>query len=116
MAASALLHSLMLSPEPANAQVPSHSRALSLSQALEAAVGASEAVRIAQAEVTRATADITRARSARFPQVVASGSYTRTLRTQFSSLGDTADEPPPADCVPFTAQPGLPLDDRIPLI
>ncbi|MGE3957767.1 MAG: TolC family protein [Vicinamibacterales bacterium] len=116
VAASALLHSLMLSPEPANGQVPSHSRALSLSQALEAAVGASEAVRIAQAEVTRATADITRARSARFPQVVASGSYTRTLRTQFSSLGDTADEPPPADCVPFTAQPGLPLDERIPLI
>jgi outer membrane protein len=76
-----------MSPD-ASRRDPTAQRAggLSLADAVRIAVGKSEAVRIAQAGITRARGQVAEARAAWFPQLSASAGYTRTLQTQYSAL------------------------------
>lgn len=81
--------------------------ALSLAEALRIAEGRSETVRIAQAGVLRARGQQYQARSQLLPQIYGSGSYTRTLRSQFQGLGGTATTPPPPQYGPDTVPHNL---------
>ena len=89
---------------------------LSLEQALEIAERESEAVGLARSDLAQAEGERRRARSAYFPQLTGSASYTRTLRSQFSALqgedGGPA-TPAPAECEPFAPRPGLPVEERL---
>ncbi|HEV8631495.1 MAG TPA: TolC family protein, partial [Thermoanaerobaculia bacterium] len=61
-------------------------RSLTLAESLGLAEQAGEGVRIARAEVTRAETQRRQARSERFPQLDATGSYTRTLHSEFQDV------------------------------
>jgi outer membrane protein TolC len=89
---------------------------LSLGEALEIAERESESVGIAQSDLSRAEGERRRARSAYFPQLTGSASYTRTLRSQFSALqGDNggSSAPVPEECDAFLPRPGLPVEERL---
>ena len=79
-------------------------RSISLDEAVRIAESQSEAIRIARAGVQRAEGQQYQARSLRLPQLNGSASYTRTLASQFSSVGGgtpvdtTKPAPPPAPC------------------
>ena len=89
-------------------------RALSLEEALRIGPRTSESVGIARAGIARARGQQRQARSELFPQLTGVASYTRTLRSQFSAFaGDSAGGPPPPECRTFTADPTLPLAERI---
>ncbi|MGH9420840.1 MAG: TolC family protein, partial [Thermoanaerobaculia bacterium] len=64
---------------------------VSLDDAVKMAEAQSEAVGIARAGVMRTEGQKLQARSQYFPQVAASGGYTRTLKSQYSGFGGTAD-------------------------
>jgi outer membrane protein len=100
-------------PAAARAQVPSlptvtttgTPRAISLDEAVRVAESQSEQIRIARAGVQRAQGQQYQARSLRFPQLNGSAGYTRTLASQFSSVGGstpavdtTKPVAPPAPC------------------
>ena len=76
-------------------------RALSLAEALQLAEGAAETIRAAEADVARAEAQRRQARSELFPQLGATGSYSRTLHSEFEDVsldfggegGDLSDLP-----------------------
>jgi outer membrane protein len=76
---AALLAALVPPPGPGE-------RALSLAEALQLAEQGAETLRIAGAEVARAAGERRQARSQRFPQLFGSGSYTRTLASEFEDL------------------------------
>ncbi len=61
--------------------------ALSLDEAVRMAENQSEAVRIARAGVQRSEGTQLQARSQLFPQIFGTGSYTRTLKSQYSGSG-----------------------------
>jgi len=82
---------------PAAAQ---QAREVSLEEALRIAQTQSEAVRIAQAGVTRARGQQMQARSQYLPQVSGTLGYTRTLATQFSALASGSDPVPPPNVPP----------------
>ncbi len=90
-------------------------RPLSLVEALDIAERESESVGIAQSDLARAEGERRRARSSYFPQLTGSASYTRTLRSQFSTLqgeeGPSA--PAPEECDAFVPRPGLPVEERL---
>ncbi len=93
---------------------------LSLSDALQRADSASEAVGIARAGVRGADGRVQQARSGWLPQLAGSVLYTRTLETQFAALQEGGDsgssEPPPpspVNCIRFTPDPSLPFDQRV---
>jgi outer membrane protein TolC len=91
-------------------------RPLSLSEALEIAERESESVGLAQSDLASAEGARRQARSAYFPQLTGSASYTRTLRSQFSALqgedgGPSA--PVPEECDAFVPRPGLPVEERL---
>lgn len=90
-------------------------RPLTLEEALTLARPASEAIGIAAAAARRADADHRQARSGLFPQLTASASYERLLKSQFSSFGEGngSGEPAPEDCEAFTPDPTLPIDQRL---
>jgi outer membrane protein len=103
----------ILLPAVAGAQVPSlptvrttgTARAISLDEAVRLAESQSEQVRIARAGIQRAQGQQYQARSQRLPQINGSASYTRTLASQFSSVGGstpavdtTKPVAPPAPC------------------
>lgn len=78
---------------PLRAQGP---RTLSLEDALRLSQSQSEALRIAQAGVTRAQGQQMQARAQYLPQVNGTAGYTRTLATQFSVFqGGTSPQPGP---------------------
>lgn len=78
----------------AAAQTP---RPLSLEDALRLSQAQSEALRIAEAGVTRARGQQLQARAQYLPQLSGTAGYTRTLATQFSALsGGDAPAPPPS--------------------
>jgi len=95
---------LALGPATLPAQ---QSRPLSLEEALRLAESQSEAVRIAEAGVTRARGQQMQAQSQQLPQVAASLTYTRTLASQFEALADAGPPEPPA------GTPLAPPDDGI---
>lgn len=109
---------LVLGAVPLGAQTP-QARPLTLAEALDAAASTSEQVTIARAGVTRARGDILRARAARLPQFNGSASYSRTLASQFEGFGGAGTDTtaPPAFCRgDFTADPTLPMDERLRLL
>jgi hypothetical protein len=108
---SALLS--LIVPVDAQTQVPTfptqttvaQTLPLTLEEAVRTAESQSEAIRIARAGVQRAQGQQYQARSQRFPQLNGSASYTRTLASQFSSIGGSAPAvdttkpaPPPSPC------------------
>ncbi len=97
--------------QPSPATPPPDAAALSLDDAIRLAEGKNEQVAIAQAGVERAQAGEIRARSQLLPQVFASGSYDRTLATEFASEFSTPTLPP--GCGPYSANPNAPIADRV---
>lgn len=83
---------------------------LTLDAAVRMAEEKSEQIAIAQFGVARATADQQRARSERLPQVAASASYDRTLKSEFSGIFSGSSEPA---CDPFALDASRPLDARV---
>ena len=83
--------------------------ALSLDAAVRMAESQSEAVRIARAGVQRSQGTQLQARSQLFPQISGTGSYTRTLKSQFSGsgIGGTT------DTTTAPAAPAPPCDDYL---
>lgn len=81
----------LMDPAPPTAGVP-----VSLDEALARAAEGAETVRIAGAGVERAEGLRRQARSARWPQLFSTGSYTRTLASEFEDLaldfGDGGEE------------------------
>ena len=92
--------------------------ALSLDDAVKMAEGQSEAVRIARAGIQRASGQQLQARSQLLPQIYGSGSYTRTLKSQYSGSGigsvDTTTGPtsPPGPCEDYI-RPDASIAERI---
>ena len=82
---------------------------LTLDVALRLAAEHSESVDIARAGESRAGAEVRRAASQRLPQVSFTGSYSRTLASEFSSAFDSAGP----ICDPFFVDPTKPLADRV---
>jgi outer membrane protein len=96
-------------PQPAtNASQPG-AVALSLDAAVRMAEAQSEAVRIARAGVQRSQGTQLQARSQLFPQISGTGSYTRTLKSQYSGsgIGGTT------DTTTAPASPAPPCDDYL---
>ena len=92
-------------------------RSLSLDEALAIATATSEELAIARAGVRRASANVDRTESQRKPQVNASGSYQRSLASQFEGLGGGDQPEVPPECVgPFTPDPALPLEERVSIL
>jgi outer membrane protein TolC len=82
---------------------------LTLADAIRMAKEKSEAIEIARAGESRADADIERASSQKLPQVNFTGSYTRTLASEFSS----AFEESGPICAPLDVDRTQPLEDRV---
>ena len=87
---------------------PAGAVTLSLDDAVRMAESQSEAVRIARAGVQRSEGQKIQARSQYFPQVYGSGSYTRTLKSQYSGLGGST-----APDTTKPASPAPPCDDYL---
>ena len=100
---------------PASAQQAAAAKPLSLVEALEIAERESESVGIARGDLARAEGERRQARSAYYPQLAGSASYTRTLRSQFSALqdGDGPAAPVPEECASFAPRPGLSVEERL---
>lgn len=91
--------------------VPAGVRPLTLDQALDLAVGASEQVAIARAGAERARAGERRAESEFRPQLDGVASYERTLASEFDGIFDGgADE---EACNPLLANPSASLTERV---
>jgi outer membrane protein len=107
---------LLWLPVRAQAQQPAldgPARALSLEQALDLAVPASDAVSIARADVTRADGEVKRARADLLPQLSGTASYTRTLKSQFNTGGGQVDTTATTSCTRFTADPAQTIGERV---
>ena len=108
-----LIATPLAAQRPAGDTVPPH-RPLSLEQALQLSGPASEAVGIARAAVLRARGQQIQARSEFFPQITGTASYTRTLKSQFSTGSISSDTTSaPASCPAFLPDPLLPISDRV---
>lgn len=83
---------------------------LPLDEAVSRAVGQSEEVRLAQADVDEAQTRVTQAKAAGLPQVNAGGNYSRTFRSGVSQ--NNLDFNLPAE-LRFNPNPTLPLADRV---
>jgi outer membrane protein len=86
---------------------PVTTRRLALDEAIRLAEAQSEALAIARAGVLRARGQHLQARSQQLPQLSASGSYARTLKSQFEAFADDgqAAGPPP---LPQLCAPEIP--------
>jgi outer membrane protein TolC len=98
---------------------PAGAVTLSLDDAVKMAEGQSEAVRIARAGLQRAQGQKIQARSQFLPQIYGSGSYTRTLKSQYSGSGltsavDTTTPAAPAPpCDDYLLDPSASVADRL---
>ncbi|MEP6904944.1 MAG: TolC family protein [Gemmatimonadales bacterium] len=88
-----------VSPTTAGAQTATP---LSLEEAVRVGESHSEAVGIARAGVQRSSGQQLQAKSQYLPQIFGSGSYTRTLKSQYSGFGSSA----PKDTTTSTSPPG----------
>jgi len=92
---------------------------LSIGDVLGLADSASENVGIARAGIEAAGGRLTQARSGWLPQLTGSASYTRTLKSQFSSFAGGGDSdstsgiPAPIDCSRYRPYPGLSVAERL---
>lgn len=100
---------------PALAQSAGEPRVLSLEEALQLARPGSEVVGLARSAVSRAHGEQLRARSELFPQLTGSASYSRLIKSQFSSLApaDTSSASSPTRCDRFLADPSQPIGARV---
>jgi outer membrane protein TolC len=96
--------------QPEQPAAPALSEMMTLDRALEVAEMKSEPVEIARAGVSRADADIIRARSSLKPQLSASASYDRTIFSEFDNVFSNVSGP---TCAPFTLNPSASLDARV---
>jgi outer membrane protein TolC len=90
-----------LAPAIAQAQAPS---ALSFEDAVHAAERAAESIAVARAEVDRAEATVSSARSGYLPTLNGTASYQRTLATQFDNISfgpPATGEEDPTSALPF---------------
>ena len=123
---AALLAAYFIAPGTVSAQIPLAGqnqvvpRAISLEEAVRTAEAQSEEIRIARAGVQRAQGQQYQARSQRLPQLSASASYTRTLASQFSSIGGdapavdtTKPAPPPFPCDQYLRDATASTDERL---
>lgn len=78
-----VLFGILLSPAIASGQTPT---VLTLEEALRRAEAQSESMTIAAAGSSRAHADLKRTNSQRYPQINFSGSYDRTLASEFTGV------------------------------
>jgi outer membrane protein len=120
-----LLVTIALLPNEARAQTAAgqnsaQPRLLTLDEAVRTAEAQSEAIHIARAGVQRAQGQQYQARSQYLPQINASAAYTRTLASQFSSIGGTAPPvdttkplPPPAPCDQYLLGPTATTEERL---
>jgi outer membrane protein len=90
-------------------------RSLTLQEAIRVAAEQNEQVTIARAGVRRAEGEQYRARSEYFPQLFGSLSYTRTLKTEFSSVTEGSDstQANTEPCPSFNPNRLLPLSERV---
>ena len=104
---------------PAAATSPAQAAApLSLEEAVRRGESQSEAVHIARAGVGRSEGQQLQARSQYLPQIYGSGSYTRTLKSQYEGFGgapadtmtSTSPEPP---CDDYLRDESAPIADRL---
>ena len=90
-------------------------RRLALDEAIQLAEAQSEALTIARAGVLRARGQHLQARSQQLPQLSASGSYARTLKSQFEAFAGSSEPagppPPPPVCAPLIPPNATP-DER----
>lgn len=92
-------------------------RDLSLEDALAIAAATSEDLAIARAGVRRANANVDRTESQGKPQLNASGSYQRALRSQFEGFGSGDPPEVPPECQGgFTPDPSLPIEERVSIL
>jgi len=83
-------------------------RRLALDEAIRLAEAQSEALAIARAGVLRARGQHLQARSQQLPQLSASGSYARTLKSQFEAFAESEPTGPPP--LPQLCAPEIPPD------
>ncbi len=88
-------------------------QALSLDQALELALPASDAVGLARADTHRADGEVKRVRADYLPQLTGTASYIRTLESQFGSSSGSGASSGPSFCNSYTAHPSLTLQERV---
>ncbi|HET7563959.1 MAG TPA: TolC family protein [Gemmatimonadaceae bacterium] len=105
-----------VAPSLLHAQDTTRTRHVSLDEAVHIAEQVSQPVAIARAGVALASGQQTVARSQILPQITGQLSYTRTLATQFASLGrstnTTPTQAPPPDCTPFADNPAWTPEQR----
>ena len=107
----------------ATAAIASQPRAagtpLSLEEAVRLGETQSEAVHIARAGVQRSEGQQLQARSQYLPQIFGSGSYTRTLKSQYSGFGGSATKDtttstaPPGPCDAYLKDASASVNDRL---
>ena len=115
--AAAQLSAQGTTPATATTQRPA-ATPLSLEEAVRRGESQSEAVHIARAGVGRSEGQQLQARSQYLPQIYGSGSYTRTLKSQYEGFGgapadtttSTAPEPP---CDDYLRDESAPIADRL---
>ena len=107
-------------PTAAPTTVVSGAIPLTLDEAIALAEQQSEAIGIARASVTRARGEVYRARSQYLPQLNGTARYSRTLASEFESLGGSAPAPdptappvPPGPCDAYILDPTATPDERI---
>ncbi len=103
------------SATPALSQTGGEPRPLTLEEALQLAKPGSEVLGLARSAVNRSRGEQLRARSELFPQLSGSASYSRLIKSQFSSLAttDTSASASPTSCNKFLADPSLPIGARV---
>lgn len=100
---------LLAAPAEAAAQTPD-TLCLSLTQAVERALGKSEEIATARARVSQADARVTQATAAALPQLTASLTYNRAIYSQFSALEGFAGAD--TSSIPSAFDPTLPARVR----
>ena len=78
-------------------------RLLWLEEALELALPASDGVAIARADILRAEGEVKKVRADLLPQLTGTATYTRTLKSQFSTGSGTVDTTATTFCNRFSA-------------
>src|ERR1019366_5909335 len=94
---------------------------LTLDDAVKIAEGQSETVNIARAGVQRTAGQLLQAHSQYLPQISGSGSYTRTLKSQYSSFASTSTTDttttkvvaPPPPCDAYLKDASASVADRL---
>lgn len=96
-----------LAAQPAVA--PGDPLALSLSAAIDRALGTSEEIGLAESQIDLANAQVREAYSTLYPRIDGSAGYTRTIESSFDTGGGGG----LPDSLMFNPDPTLPLEDRV---